>query len=178
MYEGGVDLIAGTLCLARGRHEARHEAWHEASLHRRDWSLREEVSALLANDEPELFDAIERALERQSVKTVRVRTCQEAARLLDGLDPPQLVFTSIRLPDGKWDDVLNLAANASQAVNVIVVARLADMNLYIDTLERGAFDFISPPLVHSDFAHILRCATENVRERRSVLRRNPGDTRT
>jgi len=62
--------------------------------------------------------------------------------------------------------VLSLAAKASEAVNVIVVARVADMRVYIDTIQRGAYDFITPPFVASDLTHVVRCAVENVRGRR------------
>ncbi len=128
--------------------------------------MKEEISALLVHDEPEPLGTLDLALERQSVKTRRARTCQEAVRLLDGVDPPHLVFTETTLPDGTWDDVLSLAAKASQAVNVIVVARVADMRVYIDTIQRGAYDFITPPFVASDLTHVVRCAVENVRGRR------------
>ena len=128
--------------------------------------MKEDISALLVHDQAEPLSTLGLALERQSVKTCHARTCQEALHLLDGVDPPHLVFTDTTLPDGNWDDVLSLAAKAAEAVNVIVVARIADMRVYIDTIERGACDFITPPFVASDLAHVVRCAMEKVRGRR------------
>ncbi len=131
--------------------------------------MKEEISALLVHDQAEPLSTLGLALERQSVKTRRARTCQEAVHLLDRVDPPHLVFTDTTLPDGNWDDVLSLAAKASEAVNVIVVARIADLRVYIDTVEGGACDFITPPFAASDLAHVVRSAMQNVRDRRRGL---------
>jgi DNA-binding NtrC family response regulator len=125
--------------------------------------MKEEISALLIHDEPEPLDALDLELASQSVKTRRARTCQEAVHVLAGADPPHLIFTDTTLPDGSWDDVLSLAAKAAEPISVIVVARFVDIKVYIDTLERGACDFITPPFMAPDLAHVVRCAVENVR---------------
>jgi FixJ family two-component response regulator len=70
------------------------------------------------------------------------------------------------LSDGTWADVVGLAAKVPAPVNVIVVARFVDIRLYVDVIERGAFDFLAPPFVPSDLAHVVRCAVENVVSRR------------
>ncbi len=105
--------------------------------------------------------AVEKGLEGQRVKVCHTRNCREASRLLQDSDPPHLVFTDTTLPDGTWTDVLGLAAKAPVPVNVIVVARFVDMRLYVNVMWRGAFDFLAPPFVPSDLAHVVRCAVEN-----------------
>jgi DNA-binding NtrC family response regulator len=77
-------------------------------------------------------------------------------------DPPHLVFTEALLPDGNWVDVIKLALEALKPVKVIVVSRLADIKLYVDTMVGGAFDFIVPPMTSDELAHVLACAMENV----------------
>jgi FixJ family two-component response regulator len=72
------------------------------------------------------------------------------------------------LPDGLWANVLALAAQAPQPVNVIVVARLVDTRLYVEAIEAGAFDFLAPPFVAADLAYVVRCAAENVLGRREA----------
>jgi FixJ family two-component response regulator len=67
--------------------------------------------------------------------------------------------------------VLTLAGNAAQFANVIVVSASADIRLYIETVERGAWDFIAPPFAEIEVAHVVRCALENVHKRRTALAR-------
>jgi DNA-binding NtrC family response regulator len=104
-------------------------------------------------------------------KISEARTYGEAMRYLEGPDPPHLVFTDTLLPDGTWVDVLVLAQKAPKPVNVIVVARVADFTLYVDALERGAFDLITAPSLVSGVAHVWRPAKENVLSRRQAEQR-------
>jgi DNA-binding NtrC family response regulator len=126
----------------------------------------ERLSALLVHNGAEHFRPLESALESQSVYTRRAATCGEALLILRGLHPPQLVFTDTILADGNWACVLRMAAGAPTPVNVIVVARLVDTNLYLEALQEGAFDLITPPFVASDVAHVVRSAASNVVRRR------------
>ncbi len=106
------------------------------------------------------------ALKEQLIKAERVLTCQQAAARLAAANPPHLVFTDTELLDGNWSDVLDLADRASQPINVIVVSPIADIPLYIDVMERQAFDFITHSFTAPELTHILRCAVENVVRRR------------
>jgi len=102
------------------------------------------------------------ALESQSIQIRRLRIVQEALPLLQAANPPHLVFTEAVLPDGTWADVVKQALGARKPVKVIVVSRLVDVSLYVDTMEGGAFDFIVPPLSANELAHVVKCAGENV----------------
>ncbi len=128
--------------------------------------MREKISALLVHDQDDPFRALKLALESQGIQTCRVRSCKDALRLLEQVKPPELVFTDTKLPDGTWAEVLSLAVKASDPICVIVVSRLVDINLYIEVIERGAFDFIVPPFGASDLSHIVRCAVWSTLSRR------------
>ncbi len=120
--------------------------------------MREKISALLVHDQDDPFRALKLALESQGIQTRRVRSCNDAFSLLVQPDPPALVFTDTELPDGTWAEMLSLAVKACDPVCVIVVSRFVDIKLYIEVIERGAFDFIVPPFGASDLSHIVRCA--------------------
>jgi len=130
--------------------------------------MRERLSALLIHHAPEPLRSLRLALERQGVETAQARNCEEAWRILSGANPPHLVFTDTAVADGLWADVIALAAQAPQPVNVIVVARLVDTRLYIEAIEAGAFDFLAPPFTPADLAHIVRTAADNVLGRRQA----------
>ena len=131
--------------------------------------MKELVTALLVHSAKEPLATLKGVLERQSVKTTWVQTCAEALEILELGPAPHLVFTDTVLPDGTWERVLTLAGNAAQFANVIVVSATADIRLYIETVERGAWDFIAPPFAEVEVAHVVRCAMENVHKRRAAL---------
>jgi DNA-binding NtrC family response regulator len=105
---------------------------------------------------------LKQALEGRSIKVNWLRSCREALPLLRDADPPHLIFTEASLPDGTWSDIVKLALEALKPVKVIVVSRLIDVRLYVETMVGGAFDFIVPPMSSDELAHILACAIESV----------------
>ena len=107
------------------------------------------IQALLVQARPYPLDTLRLALEEQAIEIRTASNCGEAALALWSDRPPHLVFTEAQLPDGNWANILTLAARASAPVNVIVVAAQVDVRFYIQAVERGAFDFIVPPLSRS-----------------------------
>ena len=128
--------------------------------------MQERITALLVHHRPEPMGSLRRALESQSIETQSVRTCREAHQTLWGRQPPHLVLADARLPDGSWENVVLLAAGAPAPVNVIVVSEVVDIAFYLEAIQRGAFDFIVPPMSLPDFNHVIRSAVDNALRRR------------
>src|SRR5208282_4807918 len=128
--------------------------------------MKENIRALLVQVRHDPLDALRLVLEEQSIGILTAKNCGEAALALWSDSPPHLVFTEIQLVDGNWADVLGLAAKASAPVNVIVVSPFVDIGFYVQTIERGAFDFIVPPLSDPELLHVVRIAAENALSRR------------
>ena len=138
--------------------------------------MQERIRALLVHDRPEPMGSLRRALERQSIETQSVSTCQEANQILWAYRPPHLVLAAARLPDGSWEDVVLLAAAAPAPVNVIVVSEVVDITFYLEVIQRGAFDFIVPPMPFADFAYVVGSAVNNVLRRRESQSLNASQT--
>jgi DNA-binding response OmpR family regulator len=119
----------------------------------------EAVSAMLVYNQPDHMGELKLLLERQGVKTLVARSCGEAFLHLWGRRSPTTVFTDVLLGDGTWEDLIGIAERSPWAVNVIVVSRLLDEQLYLDTLDRGAFDFLTPPFLPGGVAALLRAST-------------------
>jgi DNA-binding NtrC family response regulator len=124
--------------------------------------MKETIAALLVHDRAGHLFPLKQVLDAQRVKITEARTCEEAARELAKANPPHLVFTDTAVPDGTCLDVLALAAKAPRPVHVIVASRAADMRLYLDAMEHGAFDFITGSCLISELAYVLHNASENV----------------
>jgi DNA-binding NtrC family response regulator len=128
--------------------------------------MKENIKALLVQGRQDSLDSLRRALEEQSIEIATARNCADAALAMWSHRPPHMVFTEIQLTDGNWADILTLAGKASEPVNVIVVAPFADISFYVQAIERGAFDFIVPPLSDPELLHVVRIAAENALSRR------------
>ncbi len=130
--------------------------------------MEKKITALLVHGQTEHMQALEKMLRQQGITMQHVGTCQAAAEALAGAYAPPLIFTDTILPDGRWTHVIRLAEGATQPANVIVVARHKDTRLYVEAIEKGAFDFIVPPFTTIELAHVVRCATDNVLDRREA----------
>ena len=135
--------------------------------------MQERITALLVYDRPEPMGYFRRALECQSIETQSARTCREVRQTLCGRQPPPLVLADARLADGSWEDVILLAARAPVPVNVIVVSEVVDIAFYLEAIQRGAFDFIVPPMPLPDFHHVVRSAVDNALQRREAQSLTP-----
>lgn len=128
--------------------------------------MEDPITALLAFTRPEPLHELKVALGHLRVESSTVRTCGEAALYLWSQDPPHLVFTETQLADGTWTDILHLAARALAPLSVIVVSPVVDVELYIRTIELGAFDFLVPPFRPEEVGHVVRTTAAYVLRRR------------
>jgi DNA-binding NtrC family response regulator len=129
-------------------------------------ALKPKVTALLIHHRNERFYTLQLVLEALSIRLVRARSAKEAETQLCEIPCPHLVLSDTVLPDGNWMDVLDLAAKAVEPVNVIIVSPTADTRLYLDTMDQGAFDFMTDSFTVPQIVHILKCAIDNVSRRR------------
>lgn len=128
--------------------------------------MKERVRALLVQNRHDPLDALRQILEEQSIDITLARNCAEAALALWSDPPPHIAFTDVQLTDGNWADVLTVSTKASAKVNVIVVSPQVDVGFYVETIQRGAFDFIVPPHAESELLHVIRSAVENALAKR------------
>jgi DNA-binding NtrC family response regulator len=136
--------------------------------------MKDDPVMLLVHDRPAPLETVRSQLGNQDGEIRRARSCAEAALLLWSDPPPHVLLTDISLPDGNWADVLKLAEGAAQPVNVIVVSPFWDVGFYIAVIERGAFDFLVPPLATADLLYTVQSAIANALfRRRQLARRSP-----
>ena len=128
--------------------------------------MQHEPLALLVHDREDSFETLEQELRSQGLETSEAHDCSQASAALEGKRTPELVFTSTALADGTWADVLNLADRDDTGTPVIIVSRVADMKLYLETMDRGAFDFIVPPVPPAGLEHVVTTAISQGRTRK------------
>jgi DNA-binding NtrC family response regulator len=125
---------------------------------RRKNTMAEQICALLVHSKDQTFYDLTQTLKSLGIRVVHARNRREATLLLQKQGAIDLVFAGTNLQDGGWADVVALAQQSKSYLPVIVVSRMVDVGLYLDALGRGAFDFVTPPFLTSDLAHIVRSA--------------------
>jgi PAS domain S-box-containing protein len=97
---------------------------------------------LVEDDEPH-SELIQRAFERSSiaVRLKWVSTIREAQETLKDSEPPDLILTDLRLPDG--DGLALLPENRERAsYGVVVMTSHGDEKIAVDAMKTGALDYV------------------------------------
>jgi DNA-binding NtrC family response regulator len=139
--------------------------------------MKPRIRSLIVHDREDRLLMLKSALQGLDFEVTRARNCRSAELLLCETPPPHLVFTDVVLPDGNWLDLLDLTAKSKDRVNLIVVSPHANISLYMDVMNHGAFDFITESFTVHEIVHVVRTAAENAvrgRERSQGAVRKPG----
>ena len=116
---------------------------------------------LLVSSDEQILDSLEESLKAIGIEPEIARSCGQAREALNGPLPPQIVFSDAFLPDGSCKDVLEFAARSGAPVQDIVIAEKVDYEFYLDALDAGAADFITPPFLALDVAWLIGSVREN-----------------
>jgi DNA-binding NtrC family response regulator len=124
----------------------------------RETSMAEQINALLVCSGDAMFQDMAQVLKSLNIRVIQAQNCREASLLFNRRAEVDLVFAGIALSDGSWTDVLMLARQSKPFLPVIVVSQVVDVGFYLDAIEKGAFDFVTPPFLAAGLAHIVRSA--------------------
>ncbi len=134
--------------------------------------MSDHLFALLVHERAEPFENLRRILWELSVETFSVKTCKEAQDLITQCKP-RVIFTENALADGSWLSLLNTAEAADVPLSLIVVGSGAapDAHAYVSVLDRGAFDYITPPFDHEPLSFLVKSADMETQRRRQATAR-------
>ena len=99
---------------------------------------------LVVDDEVDFITTYERLLRRQGYDVMTATSRAAGLAALAG-EPPHLVISDLRLPDGDGLDVVRAARGARQPVPVIVVTGYPSDETRRAALEAGATTFLAKP---------------------------------
>lgn len=129
--------------------------------------MRSKIRCAIVSSRKEPFTPLEDVLAALPIKTLHAQNIAKTEKLLRGPSPPHLVWTDAFLSDGNWLDVLNIAQQINEKVNVVVLSPHADMRLYLDVMNHGAFDFVTESFTVPELVHVLRAAITDTYRRRT-----------
>jgi len=131
---------------------------------------------LVVEDTPSLSATYRAILEKQDFTVETASTGAEALALLQTSAYDALVL-DVRLPDMTGLDVLDALRERGDGTEAVVITADGSINLAVDAMRRGAFDFIVKPLNAHRLVVTVTNATERARLKAEVstLKRELGD---
>ena len=100
---------------------------------------------LIVDDEPDIRELLEITLGRMGIDTLAAPDLATARRYL-GETPFDLCLTDLNLPDGNGLDLVRFIAAEQPGLPVAVITAYGSMDLAINALKAGAFDFVQKPV--------------------------------
>jgi two-component system response regulator AtoC len=126
---------------------------------------------LVVDDEENLRLVLKTLLRRHGYEVETATTGEEALGLVDSFGP-DVVLTDVRMPKmGGLDLLASLKAKGNDAT-VIVMSAYGNMDLAIEAMKAGAYDYVQKPFKHDEIVLALRKAEEReaLRRENRVLR--------
>ncbi|TCS36435.1 sigma-54-dependent transcriptional regulator [Reinekea marinisedimentorum] len=100
---------------------------------------------LIIDDEPDIRELLEITLMRMGVESFSAYDVQSALKSLNKNDV-DLILTDMRLPDGDGLQIVRHVAEKKPDTPIAVITAHGSMDLAIESLKAGAFDFVSKPI--------------------------------
>lgn len=101
--------------------------------------------ALIIDDEPDILELLTMTLAGMSVDCVTAENLAQAEQALKQ-QKFDLCLTDMRLPDGNGLDFVKKLQQISPELPVAVITAYGSMDLAVQALKSGAFDFVSKPV--------------------------------
>jgi len=122
---------------------------------------------LIADDEPHMRRVLAVNLRQQQHVVKESAGVREARQsiLAEDFD---VIITDQKMPDGEGLEVLAVALEADPTISVVVITAFATVELAVESMRQGAFDFITKPFQPEVVLATVRRALERTR----LLREN------
>jgi DNA-binding response OmpR family regulator len=131
--------------------------------------MNETRSALVVDDERDIRELLVLTLGRMGLRISTAANLAEARELLAS-NPYDLCITDMRLPDGNGIELVSEIAQHYPRTPVAMITAFGSMDLAVEALKAGAFDFVSKPVDIS----VLRGLVKHALELNNTERPAPG----
>ncbi|MBI5056854.1 MAG: response regulator [Nitrospirae bacterium] len=107
-----------------------------------------ESTILVVDDDLQVLDSVSQILAAQNYSVISCETAEEALdKMSEHID---LVLTDFKMPGVSGIELLERIHDTNPQLPVIMMTAYADLNVSVDAIRRGAFDFIIKPY-HPDY---------------------------
>ena len=122
---------------------------------------------LVVDDDPGLCSAIKEILSTNGASVGTAHSLTEARGVLAGR-VPDLVLLDLTLPDGSGFELLDEIRTIDEIISVIVMTGLSDVETVVESMRRGADNFVPKPVDPALFIKIVGRELQEHRNRQHV----------
>lgn len=122
---------------------------------------------LIVDDEPHMHKILASNLEQDKHIVSHARGVEDA-RLALSSNQYEAVLTDQKMPDGGGLDVLAAAREADPNLAVVFLTAVATLELAVESMRKGAFDFLAKPFT----PEVLRAAVQRACDHTTLVREN------
>ncbi len=113
---------------------------------------------LIIDDEPDICELIEITLSRMGLESRSAMNVTDALKLIEA-ERFDLCLTDMRLPDGDGIEMVKYVQRNHPGVPIAVITAHGNMELAVQALKAGAFDFVSKPVDIQILRNLVSSAT-------------------
>ncbi len=117
------------------------------------------ASILIIDDDVTFCLMLKALLEKNNYRVKTVFSPVEAKRIID-TQRFDVVFTDLRMPDVSGMELIRLIKKKAPDTQIIMMTGYADISTAIESIKKGAFDYIPKPLNPDEVLNIVREALE------------------
>lgn len=112
---------------------------------------------LILDDEPDILELLSLTIKRMQLIPISAQTIGEAKEILAKQDI-QLCLTDMRLPDGSGLDFITHIQQNYSHIPVAMITAYGSIDMALDAMKAGAFDFLSKPVELEKLRSIIKDA--------------------
>ncbi|MBU2885205.1 sigma-54 dependent transcriptional regulator [Gilvimarinus agarilyticus] len=116
-------------------------------------------TALIVDDEPDIRELLEITLGRMHIETFSVECVSQAKRLLSEREF-SICLTDMRLPDGNGLEIVEHIQQHQPKLPCAVITAHGNIDIAIESMKAGAFDFISKPVDLATLRNLVNTAIQ------------------
>ncbi|MBI4797231.1 MAG: response regulator [Desulfarculus sp.] len=116
-----------------------------------------EIKVLLVDDEPDFMEPLTNRLTLRKLKVHNATNGADALKLLDQ-EPMDVVVLDVKMPGMSGLDVIRHIKKAHPLVEVIMLTGHANLEVSIEGMELGAFDYLLKPAVIDELVYKIQDA--------------------
>lgn len=121
--------------------------------------MSETITALVIDDEPDIRELLEITLGRMQIETFSVESVGRAKKLLQEKNF-SICLTDMKLPDGNGLEIVEYIQQHHPRLPVAVITAHGNVDVAIESMKAGAFDFISKPVDLNTLRQLVNSAIQ------------------
>jgi DNA-binding NtrC family response regulator len=123
---------------------------------------------LIVDDEPRQLEILKTILNGEGLDVETATSAESAVSLLRD-DPAEVILTDLKLPGRDGIDLLEEASRLAPQSCVIIMTAHGTIDTAVEAMKKGAFDYLTKPLVRDTVFLAVRRALEKARLMRENL---------